>query len=124
MLQKKIQGRIADIEYNIKKFNCLNIKVLNYNFPENIDDIEYSPDRIFIGGGDQQLDQSIKVCCEKLAVSGVIVIDIVLVQNFITALNLLKELNFDPESVQIQVSRSKLMLFGDRLEALNPVWII
>lgn len=97
---------------------------MNYNFPENIDDIEYSPDRIFIGGGDQQLDQSIKVCCEKLAVSGVIVIDIVLVQNFITALNLLKELNFDPESVQIQVSRSKLMLFGDRLEALNPVWII
>jgi len=39
-------------------------------------------------------------------------------------IKVLKDNHFDPDVVQIQVSRSKPMPFGDRFEALNPVWII
>jgi precorrin-6B C5,15-methyltransferase / cobalt-precorrin-6B C5,C15-methyltransferase len=122
-IEKKID-RISDIAYNIKKFNCSNIKVVNKNFPDGVDEIKNTPDRIFIGGGGKNLKEIIKTCCEKIAPSGVIVINSVVVQNFQTALNLLKELNFNPEVVQVQISRLKAMPFGDRLEALNPVWII
>ena len=120
---EKHPGRISDIIHNIKNFNRSNIKVLNTAFPEGIEELK-TPDRIFIGGGGKSLGQIIKASCDKLAVFGIIVINTVLLQNLEIALRLLKEYKFDPHIVQIQVSRSKGMPFGDRLEALNPVWII
>ncbi|MCP4669756.1 MAG: precorrin-6y C5,15-methyltransferase (decarboxylating) subunit CbiE [Desulfobacula sp.] len=124
---EKNQERILDIDYNIKKFNCPNIKVLNTEFPQGVDHGNLgnnTPDRIFIGGGGKQLGQIIKFSCEKLAPSGIIVVNTVVVQNFQSALDVLKQLNFNPQAIQIQVSRSRTMSFGDRFEALNPVWII
>ena len=121
---EKNQKRIFDIKSNIKKFCCSNIKIINRIFPDGIDEIQKMPDRIFIGGGGKNLDKIIGRCCEKLLPSGVIVINTVMIQSFQVALSLLKKLNFEPQFIQIQISRSKSMPFGDRLEALNPVWII
>ncbi|MCD4721366.1 MAG: precorrin-6y C5,15-methyltransferase (decarboxylating) subunit CbiE [Desulfobacula sp.] len=120
---EKHPQRIADIIHNIKNFNCSNVKVMNAAFPEGIEELK-TPDRIFIGGGGKNLEQIIKAACDKLTPSGIIVINTVLLQNLETALKLLKKNKFDPRFVQIQVCRSKGMPFGDRLEALNPVWII
>ncbi|MCK5695286.1 MAG: precorrin-6y C5,15-methyltransferase (decarboxylating) subunit CbiE [Desulfobacula sp.] len=120
---EKHPGRISDIIHNIKNYNCSNIKVVNAFFPEGIEELR-TPDRIFIGGGGENLGQIIKVSCDRLAPSGIIVINTVLLQNLETALTLLKENKFEPKIVQIQVCRSKGMPFGDRLEALNPVWSI
>jgi len=120
---EKHPKRILDINYNIKNFRRSNVDVLETVFPEGIQDLEI-PDRIFIGGGGKNLEKVIKTSCNKLAPSGIIVINTVLLQNLETGLRLLKEYEFAPEFVQIQVSRSKGMPFGDRLEALNPVWII
>ncbi len=121
---EKNQNRICDIVYNSRKFNCANIKVLHNTFLEGVDDIEKRPDRIFIGGGGKGLQKILHSCCKKLLPSGVIVINSVVLQNFQTALNLLERLKFNPQIVQIQISRSRSMPSGDRLEALNPVWII
>jgi len=120
---EKHPDRISDILHNIKKFNCSNVKVLNTVFPEGIEELK-TPDRIFIGGGGENLGEIIKASCDKLALFGIIVINTVLLQNIEIALRCLKEYKFEPHIVQIQVSRSKDMPFGDRLEALNPVWII
>ncbi len=122
---EKHPGRILDINHNIQSFNCNNMKVLNIVFPEGIQDLK-TPDRIFIGGGGKNLEQIIKVSCERLVPFGIIVINTVLLQSLETSLRILKEYKFDPNVLQIQVSRSnsKGMPFGDRLEALNPVWII
>lgn len=120
---EKHPGRISDIIHNIKNFNCSNVKVLNADFPKGIEDLK-TPDRIFIGGGGENLAQIIETSCEKLVSYGIIVINTVLLQNLGTALRVLQEHGFNPAVVQIQVSRSKEMTFGDRLEALNPVWII
>ncbi|MCF6247171.1 MAG: precorrin-6y C5,15-methyltransferase (decarboxylating) subunit CbiE [Desulfobacula sp.] len=120
---EKNADRISDIIYNIKNFNCSNVKVLNAVFPDGADDLE-TPDRIFIGGGGQHLKQIIEAGCLRLEKFGIIVINTVLLQNLETAMALLKKHHFAPEVVQIQVSRSKQMPFGDRFEALNPVWII
>jgi precorrin-6Y C5,15-methyltransferase (decarboxylating) len=123
---EKNHDRISDINYNIKKFNCPNIMVLNSEFPDGGDDefLNTIPDRVFIGGGGKQIEQIVKFCGEQLAPSGIIVINTVVVQNFLSALNVLKQLNFNPQTVQIQISRAKTMPFGDRFESLNPVWII
>ncbi|CCK82496.1 bifunctional cobalt-precorrin-7 (C(5))-methyltransferase/cobalt-precorrin-6B (C(15))-methyltransferase [Desulfobacula toluolica] len=120
---EKHPGRICDIAHNIKKLNCSNVQIINTAFPEGMEELT-RPDRIFIGGGGQSLEQIITVSAGKLAAFGIIVVNTVLLQNMEIALRLLKEKNFDPDVVQVQVSRSKTMPFGDRLEALNPVWII
>jgi precorrin-6B C5,15-methyltransferase / cobalt-precorrin-6B C5,C15-methyltransferase len=98
--------------------------VLNKAFPDGVDEIKNTPDRIFIGERGKNLKQIINRCCEKLTSSGVIVIDAVLIQNFEAVLNVLKELRFEPQAVQIQISRSKAISFVDRFEILNPVWVI
>jgi len=120
---EKNPERIDDIIHNIKNFNCSNIKAVNAAFPEGIEELR-TPDRIFIGGGGENLGQIIKAAGDRLVSSGIIVINTVLLQNLETALMYLKKYKFNPHFVQIQVSRSKGMPFGDRLEALNPVWII
>jgi len=120
---EKHPERISDIVHNIKAFNCTNIEVHNTAFPKGIQNLD-TPDRIFIGGGGEHLGEIIKVACDRLAPCGVIVINTVLIQNLETALQRLKEYNLNPQMIQVQVSRSKGMPFGDRLEALNPVWII
>ncbi len=120
---EKHPERISDIIQNITNFNCSNIKVLNSAFPEGIEEIK-TPDRIFIGGGGENLGNIIDTACEHLAPYGVIVINTVILQSMNTAIEQLKKNNIEPTVVQIQISRSKSMPFGDRMEALNPVWII
>ena len=120
---EKHPGRITDIHHNIKLFNCDNIEVVNTAFPKGIENLK-TPDRIFIGGGGENLEKIIKTSCDRLAPLGVIVVNTVLLQSLETSIRILREFKFDPHIMQIQISKSKGMPFGNRLEALNPVWII
>ncbi len=120
---EKHPGRISDLVHNIKNFNCSNVKVVNAEFPDGTEDFK-TPDRIFIGGGGKNMAGIMDVCCEKLAPFGRIVVNTVLLQTIATTLACLEKHGFSTEVVQIQVSRSKTMPYGDRLEAVNPVWII
>jgi len=120
---EKNQERIGDIIHNIQMFNQSNIKILNLDFPKGSDQLS-DPDRIFIGGGGSHLEQILDTCCLRLKKQGTIVVNTILIQNMETALRVLKQYGFSPEMVHIQVSRSKPMPYGDRLEPLNPVWII
>jgi len=65
-----------------------------------------------------------ETACNYLRPSGVIVVNTVLIESLEPAVNMLEQLNFNPDIVQIQVSRAKKMPFGRRFDALNPVWII
>jgi len=120
---EKNPERIDDINHNIKRFNCHNIEVVKTAFPKGIKTLT-TPDRILIGGGGENLDKIITVSCQRLAPCGILVVNTVLLQSLETSLRILKKLDFDPKIVQIHVSKSKGMPYGDRLEALNPVWII
>ena len=120
---EKNQERIPDIIHNIQMFNQSNIKILNLDFPKGADQLS-DPDRIFIGGGGSHLEQIMETCCGRLKERGTIVLNTVLIQNMETAIRVLKQNGFSFEMVLVQVSRSKPMPYGDRLEPLNPVWII
>lgn len=120
---EKYSERISDIIHNLKNFNCSNVKLVNAEFPDGIEELRI-PDRIFIGGGGKNMVQMMDACCEKLAPFGRIVINTVLLQTMGTVLTCLEKYKFKTDVVQVQVSRSKPMPYGDRLEAMNPVWII
>jgi precorrin-6Y C5,15-methyltransferase (decarboxylating) len=61
---------------------------------------------------------------KRLKTGGVMVVNTVLIQNMEPVLALLNEMGFQSQLVQVQVSKSTSMPVGERLEALNPVWVI
>lgn len=120
---EKHPERISDIMDNCKKFNCHNVSVVNDQFPSKTDTFD-QPHRIFIGGGGKHIGKIIQHACDSLKKEGVIVINTVLLQTMEKAIRVLEENRFSPQVIQLQISRSKTMPFGQRMEALNPVWII
>jgi len=82
------------------------------------------PDRIFIGGAGRQLKPIITAAAQYLQPKGVMVINTVLIPNAEVARATLEKLGFNTEVIQVQINRSRQMPWAERLEALNPVWIV
>ena len=120
---EKNKNRIPDIVHNIANFNQSNVKVANLDFPNGHTDLK-TPDRVFIGGGGKGLEKIIDCCCRRIKTNGVMVINTVILDSMHMAMQTLSRHGFLPQTIQVQISRSKSMPFGTRMEALNPVWII
>jgi precorrin-6Y C5,15-methyltransferase (decarboxylating) len=82
------------------------------------------PDRIFIGGGGRDLLPIVSEALRHLKPDGIVVINTVLLQSVHDASAALRRLGLATETVQVQIHRSQEMPWSERLEALNPVWII
>ena len=115
--------RIKQIKNNQKRFGVNNLEIIHSVLPGGLDDLPV-PDRVFIGGGGRDLEKIIKSACKHLKEGGIVVINTVLIQNIKSALDTLKQIGFQTEIVQVQISRGCGMPWGERLEAQNPVWII
>ncbi|WP_186441658.1 precorrin-6y C5,15-methyltransferase (decarboxylating) subunit CbiE [Desulfamplus magnetovallimortis] len=121
-VEKNIR-RISDIRQNIEKFGIENIHVLQMELPCGMSDLP-EPDRVFIGGGGRNIDDIVRIAGERLALNGVMVVNTVLLQSMNMAFDVMKNMGFDTSLIQMHVSVSRKMPFGERLEAQNPVWII
>jgi precorrin-6B C5,15-methyltransferase / cobalt-precorrin-6B C5,C15-methyltransferase len=120
---EKNNARVCDIQYNVNQFNCHNVRVKHLEFPTGADTLP-RPDRVFVGGGGRALKEILETACDCLLTSGIIVVNTVLVQNMEQAFAFLENNRYHPEMIQVQISRSRNMPFGTRLESLNPVWVI
>ena len=100
-----------------------NLEILHAVLPEGLEGLP-RPDRIFIGGGGRELENIINSAVIFLKPDGLVVVNTVLMRNLQTATEALRALDFKTSMVQVQISRSQPMPWGDRLEAQNPVWII
>ena len=119
--QKK--ERVKQIDNNRKRFGATNMKIIKATLPKGLEKLP-EPDRIFIGGGGQNLKKIIIAAAGYLKHDGIIVINTILIPSIETALETLKQLGFKTDIVQVQISRSKEMPRGEMLGAENPVWII
>ncbi len=120
---KKNPERIQQIEINKSRFGVKNLEIVQAVLPEGLEGLP-QPDRIFIGGGGRDLKKIINAAVTFLKPDGLVVVNTVLMQNIQTASETLQALDFKTSKVQVQISRSQDMPWGDRLEAQNPVWII
>jgi precorrin-6Y C5,15-methyltransferase (decarboxylating) len=121
-IEKKPE-RVQQIEINKSRFGTQNLEIVQAVLPEGLEGLS-RPDRIFIGGGGRDLEDIINAAAAYLKSNGLIVVNTVLMQNLQTAVEALKTLDFKTSEIQVQVSRSREMPWGDRFEAQNPVWII
>ena len=120
--EKKPQ-RVHQIEINKNRFGVKNLEIVSTVLPEGLKGLP-RPDRIFVGGGGRDLETIINTAVTFLKPDGLVVVNTVLMQNIRTATEALEALDFKTDMVQVQISRSRDMPWGARLDAQNPVWIV
>jgi len=120
---EKNSERVTQIKNNKKIFGIGNLAVIQAELPLGLEELP-RPDRVFIGGGGKQLKSIITAAAQYLKPKGLMVINTVLIPNVESARATLEKMDFETEVIQVQINRSRQMPWAERLEALNPVWII
>jgi precorrin-6Y C5,15-methyltransferase (decarboxylating) len=120
---EKNPARIAQIQANRDRYGVVNMDVVTADLPRGLSSLP-DPDRVFIGGGGQALDEMVAIVCRRLTVNGVVVINTVLVDSLHKTLQNLRNKGMQSDVVQIQASRSQPLAGSERMQAMNPVWII
>ena len=120
---EKNSDRVEHIKNNKKRFGIGNLTAIQAELPKGLEKLP-RPDRVFIGGGGQQLKSIITAATQYLKPKGVMVINTVLIPNVEAARETLEKQDFNTEIIQVQINRSRQMPWAVRMEAINPVWII
>ena len=120
---EKNENRAAQIQANAARFKVKNLAVTLAELPDGLDALP-APDRVFIGGSGKNLDQVLEVVAKVLKPKGRIVVNTVLMETLHLAVSVLEQKRFQVTLTQAQISQSRNMPWGRRMEALNPVWII
>ncbi|WP_035235602.1 bifunctional cobalt-precorrin-7 (C(5))-methyltransferase/cobalt-precorrin-6B (C(15))-methyltransferase [Desulfobacter vibrioformis] len=120
---EKNQGRVEQIKVNVERFKVKNLSVTQAELPDGLGKLP-APDRVFIGGSGKHLDQVLDAVATVLNPEGRIVVNTVLIETLHLAVSVLEKKGFDVSLTQAQISQSRNMPWGRRMEALNPVWII
>lgn len=120
---EKNQGRVEQIKVNVERFKVKNLSVTQAELPDGLGKLP-APDRVFIGGSGKHLDQVLDAVATVLNPEGRIVVNTVLMETQHLAVSVLEKKGFNVSLTQAQISQSRNMPWGRRMEALNPVWII
>lgn len=120
---EKDPDRIAQIIANRDRFGVPHMEVVQAVLPQGLSGLP-DPDRVFIGGGGRNLTETIAVVCQRLAKSGVVVVNTVLMDSLHDTVRCLRGHGLTTDVVQVQVSRSQPLGESDRMQAMNPVWVI
>lgn len=120
---EKNSDRIRQIRANADRFKVENIRIVHAEMPDRLDDLPM-PHRVFIGGGGKALPDILEKVGDFLNPGGRVVVNTVLLETLSMATTRLEEMKFKTSVIQIQVSQSRKMPWGQRMEALNPIWII
>ncbi|NOZ52998.1 MAG: precorrin-6y C5,15-methyltransferase (decarboxylating) subunit CbiE [Gammaproteobacteria bacterium] len=114
---------VAIAAQNRRILGVHNYTLLHGKAPQGIDTWP-DPEAVFIGGSGGELTALIRQCLQRLTHNGVLVMNIVTVENLSTAIAALKENGAHWDITQLQACRSRPILNMHRLTAENPVWII
>jgi precorrin-6Y C5,15-methyltransferase (decarboxylating) len=120
---EKNPARIRQIRANRERWGIFNLTVVEAILPGGLAQLP-DPDRVFIGGAGQALAETIDLVCQRLRHNGVLVVNTVLMDSLHATVGQLRSKGWDSDVVQVQVSRSRPLAQSDRLQAMNPVWII
>jgi precorrin-6Y C5,15-methyltransferase (decarboxylating) len=120
---EKHPDRIAQILANRDRFGVPHMEVVQAVLPKGLSRLP-DPDRVFIGGGGRNLTETIAVVCRRLTKNGVVVVNTVLMDSLHDTVRCLRDHGLTTDVVQVQVSRSQPLGDSDRMQAMNPVWVI
>ena len=121
---EKDEKAISLIKENINKFKIKNIKIINGEAPEILNEIKKF-DRVIIGGSGGRLNEILNWIDSNLINSGRIVINSVTLDTLVIAEKFLADKKYnDIEIIQVSVSKFKEAGASKMLKANYPVFII
>ncbi len=107
---------------NAARFHAGNIHLVRGHAPEALTDLP-APDAVFIGGSGRNLAEIIRAVLSRTP-SCRVVMSFVSLENLTLALTALKDLEIDPEMVQVSVAKSRKAGSVHLLTGQNPVSIL
>ena len=120
---EKNKERIEDIKANIRRYQTLNIDLIEGSAPEVLEGLP-EPDRVFIGGGGIALSSILKKVIRRLKGRGPVVATAITLESLMLLSDKLALDGFRIEVSQVQVSRLRPLGQGRILSAHNPVFVI
>ena len=114
---------VAYLRDNLSKFSARNVKLVEAEAPEGLEDLP-DPDRVFIGGAGGNLDEILTCADERLKPGGKIVLNAVTLDTLTKAVELLEYHGYQVEVVCINVARTRPLTEFKLFEAQNPIYII
>ena len=109
---------------NLKKFGLGdNVTLINdngVNALKNIDNIDIA----IVGGSGRELETILNIVNEKLNPNGRILITAILVDTKVEAVNILKDLGYNPKLMEVNVSNGRVLDRGILMISENPIAII
>ncbi len=115
--------RIQHISRNIRRMGAYGVEIVHGEMPGCLESLP-DPERVFIGGGIGKNNKVLEEAINRLKPGGRLVLHLVLMGSLSRAKDYLSSLNWPFSITQVQVSRSKGTAGDQRLEALNPVFIL
>lgn len=111
------------IRENLKKFAARNIKLIEGDAPEVLENLP-DPDRIFIGGSGGVLEEIIRAVDSRLKKDGVIVLNAATLDTLTKSVEFLEDHGFKVEATSVNISKTSCQTDYKMFEAQNPVFII
>lgn len=116
VLFEKNQEQCGYIKENLRKHKSIGLKLVEGNFLEAGKDIQ-PPDRIFIGGGGEEVLKELPYLFDKLKDNGILVANIIGLENLTTAVETLRSKNIGFEIRSIDISNYR------KIAGANPLTI-
>ena len=114
---------VAYLRDNLKKFCAYNVKLVEAEAPEGLEELP-DPDRVFIGGAGGSLEEIIAEVDRRLKAGGMIVINAVTLDTLGRSVELLEYHGYQVEVVCINVARTRPLTEYKLFEAQNPIYVI
>ena len=111
------------IASNARRFHTPNVRAIAGVAPSCLENLP-APDRVFIGGGGQNLLDILKYCQQRLRSGGLIVGNFATLENSNLAQSYFKSVNFCVRILQVNLSRSVEIAQSTRFSPLNPVTLV
>lgn len=109
---------------NLEKFGLGdNVELINdtgSNSLKSIDNIDIA----IVGGSGRELEEILELIDSKLNSKGRIIITAILVDTKVEAINKLKELNYNPHIMEVNISKGRVLDRGIMMLSENPIAII
>lgn len=116
------EDAVEVIKQNVEKFNVQNLKLIEDEAMNAVSSIEGEFDSIFIGGSGGNLEDIIETYGEKLKDNGTMVLNFITLTNVHTAMEKLKELNYNVDCTMVSISKTKGKTH--MLIANNPIFVV
>ena len=112
---EKQELRCGYIKQNLKKHKVIDTKLLEGNAQDLFETLEQNPQRIFVGGGGEEVIKKLPYLFNRLENNGVMVISAITLLNLTQMISVLKEAN-----IKYEIFSLSLTTYKGKLDLIEP----